>query len=150
MRGITKKLFLAHVAADFLIFLFVCSGNSLSYAQIEYISSGLRDPFENQLPLPEPEPEPAVVSQEPEAVLEAPRVQVTPPEIVIDGIVSGGPAPQAVIKDKVVRVGDTIEGARIAKITKEGVEVVYEGETFAFPAPSRTVKPGQGGKNVLQ
>lgn len=150
MRGITKKLFLMHAAADFLIFLIACLGNGLSYAQIEYISSGLRDPFENQLPLPEPEPEPetAVVLQEPEAALEAPRVQVTPPEIVIDGIVSGGPAPQAVIQGKVVRVGDAVGGARIAKITKEGVEVVYEGETFAFPAPSRTLKPGQGGQNV--
>ncbi|TAN59418.1 hypothetical protein EPN16_07200 [bacterium] len=129
------------------ILLFICFSNSLSYAQIKYIASGQRDPFENQLPRLEPEPD---VFQEPEAEIEVPEAPVVPPEITVGGIVSGGTIPQAVIQEKVVRVGDAIGGARITKITKEGVEVVYEGETFMFPAPSREVKPGQGGKNVLQ
>lgn len=144
-------LSLARNAISVFIILFVCFEGTLSYAQAEYTALGLRDPFESQLPLPEPEPElgPAV-SQEPEAVIEAPKAPVTPPEIDVDGIVSGGAIPQAVIQAKVVRVGDTIAGARIAKITKEGVEVVFEGESFMYAAPSRAAKPGQGGKNVLQ
>jgi hypothetical protein len=133
------------------ILLFICFNNNLSYAQIKYTASGQRDPFENQLPFSEPEPEPEPgVFQEPEAEIEVPKAPVVPPEITVDGIVSGGTIPQAVIRQKVVRVGDTVEGARITKITKEGVEIVYQGETFMFSSPSKTVKPGQGGKNVLR
>lgn len=140
-----------HRAISVFILLFVCFEGALSYAQVEYTASGLRDPFENQLPLPAPKPEP--VAQEGSVVLpDIPKPPVIPPpEITVEGIVSGGPAPQAVVKGKVVRVGDTIDGgARITKITKEGVEVVYEGETFLFSSPSRVVKPGQGGQNVLR
>lgn len=141
------RLFLVFI----LLFLCFCFKGDFSYAQVEYAASGMRDPFENQLPLPEPEPEPgAVPQQEPDEPAEVPEVPVTPPEIIVDGIVSGGSVPQAVIQQKVVRVGDTISGARISKITKEGIEVVYEGESFVFPAPSRAAKTGQGGKNVLQ
>jgi hypothetical protein len=131
--------------------LFVCFEGALSYAQVEYNASGLRDPFENQLPLPAPKFEP-VAQEVPVELPDIPKPPVMPPpEITVDGIVSGGPVPQAVVKGRVVRVGDTIDGgARITKITKEGVEVVYEGETFLVSSPSRVVKPGQGGQNVLQ
>lgn len=137
-----------HSAISVFILLFVCFEGALSYAQVEYTASGLRDPFENQLPLPEPEP---VVQEGPAVLPDVPKPLVIPsPEITVEGIVSGGPAPQAVIQGKVVCVGDAVEGARITKITKEGVEVVYEGETFLFSSPSRVVKPDQGGQNVLQ
>jgi hypothetical protein len=138
-------------AISVFILVFVCFEGALSYAQVEYTASGLRDPFENQLPIPEPEPEPAA-PEAPAVPVDVPKASVVPPpEITVDGIVSGGPAPQAVVKGRVVRVGDTIDGgARITKITKEGVEVVYEGETFMFSSPSRVVKPGQGGQNVLR
>lgn len=150
MRIMTKKQFLEWIAFDLFILLFICFKSHFSYAQTEYTASGQRDPFESQLPLPAPEPEPAP-PPEPAAVLEAPKAPVTPPpDIAVEGIVSGGHVPQAVIQKKVVHVGDTIGGARISKITKEGVEVVYEGESFLFPAPSRAAKPGQGGRNVLQ
>lgn len=127
-------------------FLIICFEINLffSYAQgVEYIASGLRDPFENQLPQPEP-----IIVEKPASASETPQEPVRPPEFTVEGIVSGGPIPQAVIQDKVVRIGDTVEEALITNITKEGVEVTYEGETFVIPAPSKVVKPTQGGKNV--
>lgn len=135
----------------FSLMIYSWCNASFSYAQTEYTSSGLRDPFENWLPRPEPLPlAPEEPSAAPVAAVEAPKAQVAPPEIALEGIVAGGPRPQAVIQGKIVRVGDTISGARIAKITKEGIEVMFEGETFMIPAPSRAVKTTQGGKNVPQ
>lgn len=128
----------------FIIFFFllICfRGNlSLAQAQLEYTASGGRDPFESQLPQPEP-----LIVERP-GVTETIREPVRPPEWTVEGVVSGGSIPLAVIQDKVVRVGDTIEEAVITNITKEGVEVIYEEETFMIFAPSRA-KASRGGQN---
>lgn len=130
----------------FSLMIYSWCNASFSYAQAEYTASKLRDPFKNWLPRPEPPPP---SPDQPEApVIEVAREPVKPPEITVEGIVAGGPMPQAVIQKRVVRAGDMVSGARITKITKEGVEVMYEGVAFKIPAPSRAVKPTQGGKNV--
>lgn len=47
----------------------------------------------------------------------------------LTGIVWGPQGYQALVNDYVVRVGDQVNGARVASITKEGVELVKDGQT---------------------
>jgi len=51
----------------------------------------------------------------------------------LTGIVWGSHGYQALINDRVVRVGDQVDGARIVKITKTGVEVEKNGEARFLP-----------------
>lgn len=51
----------------------------------------------------------------------------------LTGIVCSPQGCKAVINDRVGRVGDQVEGARIVKITKTGVELEKNGETRFFP-----------------
>ena len=72
--------------------------NSLESA-VTYDAEGLKDPFkppeikkEAQLPQQEPQPEPKIV---------------TPPSLIIQGIVWGGSLSHAIINQKIVKIGDT-------------------------------------------
>jgi hypothetical protein len=51
----------------------------------------------------------------------------------ITGVVWGPQGYQALVNDRVVRVGDQVDGARILRITKEGVELSKDGETHFLP-----------------
>ncbi len=78
--------------------------------KIEYKSEGLRDPFQ----------------EEKIEIKEQPQVQIETKPLTgfqVQGIIWGGSFPQAIINNKVVRVGDTIEEVRITDINKSGVTV---------------------------
>lgn len=101
---------------------------------VEYKAEGLRDPFEE------------LGVQEGAAAKEAggPESAGTPPPVLnVQGLIWGGALPQAIINDKVVKAGDTIDGARITDITKEGVSVLFEGRQYnlSSPAASTVQKP---------
>lgn len=51
----------------------------------------------------------------------------------ISGVVWGPQGYRALINDQVVRPGDLVDGARIVRITAEGVELEKNGETRFFP-----------------
>jgi hypothetical protein len=51
----------------------------------------------------------------------------------ITGVVWGPQGYQALVNDHVVRVGDQVNGARVVRITKEGVKLEKNGETHFFP-----------------
>ena len=55
-----------------------------------------------------------------------------PPKLVLKGIAWGKTEPLALINDRVVKEGDTIEGARILKIDFDRVVVRYRGKKFTF------------------
>ena len=130
-------------AKTFLFILFILAvfsgagaGAGIGYAQ--------EDPFESKLPKPQ--------AQLPEIIPEAPaplpvEEVINPPLISVSSLVSGGPAPQAIINGKIMRVGSEIDGAVISGITKEGIEITYKGKNFSYPAPSKTLKYTQGGKD---
>ena len=82
---------------------------------IKYTSSSLRDPMEISKP----------VSEKFKKVSEtvAPRS-----DFVLKGISLTENKPRAIINSKVVGVGDNINGAKVLKITKEGVMVQTETE----------------------
>ena len=125
----------------FLGFLFVCAVYVACYAQgvsgsgeaapvtrpsVEYTAGDKRDPFKTYLKDSESASEEA-----PEG-----EVEIKLPELVVNGIIWGGKFPQAIINDKVVKVGDEIEGAKIKQISKDGVVVLFSSKTYTLPAPA--------------
>lgn len=92
--------------------------------QTIYTAHDLRDPLLSLLPEP---PNPAATPQghHPTAVAAA----ATPPRtLLLQGIIWGGPQPQAIIDDEVYGVGDVVQGAAITAIGQEGITVEIEGQ----------------------
>ena len=86
---------------------------------------GLRDPY--QSPIKEEVVEEALQEQVPIDPL---------PSLTIQGMVWGGTLPQAIINNKVVKIGDTIEGVRIIGIKKEGITVFFGNREYNLSSPA--------------
>lgn len=95
---------------------------------VKYTAEGLRDPFESYLIK-----EKAVGIKEKGAA-----VGQVLPSLVVQGIIWGGSFPQAIINDKVVKIGDEVERARILEISKEGVVVLYDNRRYDLSSPAAT------------
>jgi hypothetical protein len=61
------------------------------------------------------------------------------PDLVVQGLIWGSSLPQAIINNKVVKVGDVIQGADIIDISKEGVLVLFAGTEYKL-----STKPAMG------
>ncbi|MDD5596018.1 MAG: hypothetical protein PHY94_07255 [Candidatus Omnitrophica bacterium] len=97
---------------------------ALARQKVEYHAEGARDPFK---PL----------KIEVEEVTEEETTQ-TLPDLKIQGVVWGGSLPQAIINNKVVKVGDTIEKAKIIDINKDGITVLFSGRKYNIYSPAAT------------
>ncbi len=95
---------------------------------VPYTASGLRDPLVRLLPkvLPADAAASQVASQ-----LAAKEPAPTPPAVTVQGII-WGTLPQALIDGKVCMVGDTVGGAKIVAIDRDGVKVDVRGSTFSL------------------
>ncbi len=102
--------------------------------KIEYKSEDLRDPFQE---------EKIEIKEQPQEEIETKPL----PSVQIQGIVWGGGFPQAIINNKVVRVGDTIEGVRITDINKNGVTVFFENRKHTLSVSSPVSSQDLGKKN---
>ena len=91
--------------------------------KIEYKSEDLKDPFQE---------EKIEIKEQPQEQIETKPL----PALQIQGIVWGGSFPQAIINNKVMRVGDTIEGVRITDINKNGVNVFFENRQYNLSTSS--------------
>lgn len=97
--------------------------------EIDYTAQDLRDPFSSVIP--EIFVEPEVKEDLLEEIIETP---VSLPGLDIQAVVWGSLIPQAIINGEILRVGDTIEGAKITNITKEGIDIIYKGRIFNLPS----------------
>lgn len=89
-------------------------------SKIEYASGSLRDPF-----------------GEPKIKIEEPEEEIQPmPELTVQGLVWGSSMPQAIINDKVFKLGDSIEGAKIVEINREGVVLVRGNNKYKLSSPA--------------
>ncbi|MBI3322824.1 MAG: hypothetical protein HYZ94_03995 [Candidatus Omnitrophica bacterium] len=61
------------------------------------------------------------------------------PAFELQGVFWGTGRPQAIINRKIVSVGDTIDGAKVTSITKEGVQLTY-GEREVELKPSTEIR----------
>ena len=96
---------------------------------VEYDVRTLRDPFESPFVRPPDSINPA----DPTA---AKPVEYPPPALTVQGIIWGGAFPQAIINDKVVKVGDTIDEVKILSIDKYGISVYYKEKKYDFNSPA--------------
>lgn len=94
----------------------------------EYNASVYRDPFIVQQPKEEPAEKPG-------------EVEITLPALEIQGLVWGGENPQAIINGKVFKIGGVVEDAHIVDISKNGVDIFFQGRQFSIPAPAAAYAP---------
>ncbi len=93
--------------------------------KVEYTASDFKDPFR----LFQAPKETKKVD-----VIVAP---VNPPELEVSGLVWGAENPQAIVNGKVVKVGDTLEDARIDSIGKGGIVIEFSGKKFTLPVTTK-------------
>ena len=91
--------------------------------KVEYAAEGLRDPFKGY------------EEKKGEAIGPGEIGSVSPPALNIQGMVWGGDIHQAIINNTVVKEGDTIEEAKIIKIEKEGITILYRNQLFNLSSP---------------
>jgi len=87
-----------------------------SQEALKYTSDNLRDPFTLNLP------QAPAASAQPKAL----------PQFKVDGFIWGSSIPQAIINGKVYGVGDTVESAKITKIDKTGVTILFNGSNYVI------------------
>ena len=117
-----------------------------------YSKSYLRNPFQQQLPRRKKVIKPSTeatkkaiqkkkstankkaaakkqVFVKPQPVKVAP---IEPPIMVISGLIWNSDRPQAIVNNKVIDVGDTIETIQVVAIRKEGIEIEFQGKTITI------------------
>lgn len=98
----------------------------------EYKATGLRDPFQSQIY----ESEDWKATQKAADIKAAAEEEKPLPSLNVQGVIWGGNFPQAIINDKVVKVGDVVEGVSIVNIDKYGIEVFFENRKHILPSPA--------------
>lgn len=99
---------------------------------IEYKAEGLDDPFT----------EPFLVEEDNQgqsSLSEGAQVPLT--NVIIQGLIWGGRFPQAIINNKVVKVGDTVEGMRITAIDKEGITLFFNERQYHLSVSQSNTNP---------
>jgi len=110
-------------------------------APVQYTASTLRDPMISLLP------EERLEQTTPEVVVSPPPPPPQPPVVTVQGILWGNARPQALIDGQLYEVGDTIDGAKIIAITRDGAVLDVQGSTFVLsPSPGpHDLASGPGG-----
>ncbi|PIP18736.1 MAG: hypothetical protein COT38_01120 [Candidatus Omnitrophica bacterium CG08_land_8_20_14_0_20_41_16] len=99
--------------------------------KLEYTATGLRDPF--QL---------AAFQTKSDKGKDTVKAVVAKsfPKLTLQGIIWGSSLPQAIINNKVIRVGDTLESVDIVDIGKEGVIVLFAGTEYKLITQQKSLK----------
>lgn len=124
-----------------------------SRPQLEYNSGNLRDPFEDLIQKRQHE---EILASQKEIKPSSGRQEFTQvkrlPQVAVSGMIWGGTVPQAIINDKVVKVGDTIDDMRILSIDKNGIKVLFMNSEYTILSPAvkniEVLKESKGGKNA--
>ena len=102
---------------------------------VEYRAQGLRNPFEQSALIPQ--------ATEGEVGLKPEAGKL--PQLTIQGIIWGSNIPQAIINNKVAKVGDILEGAEVTEINKKGVIILFAGVSYKL-----TTTPAMGQQENLE
>ncbi len=117
-------------------FIVLAQGNTpdetIVRPQIKYKSGQLRDPFVPVMVKEGKKPS----SQQQEAD-ESKRPKINLSALEVQGIIWGAKVPQAIINNKVLVAGDSINGAEILSIDKKGITLSFAGEVVNLAAPGQ-------------
>jgi hypothetical protein len=102
---------------------------------VTYKARGLRNPFER----------PNKKGQDAGARSDSQKDKAFP-NLSVQGVIWGGKFPQAIINNKVIKVGDTLEDVDIVSIDKEGVTVLFEGVERKLTTLPVMGQQGESGK----
>ena len=108
-------------------------------SEVSYGAENLRDPFKSPI-------QPEMLTQPDNAGPSTPEVPL--PTLKVQGVFWGASFPQAIINDKVVKTGDTVDGARIVSIEKDFVTVFFVNRQYKISSPAsdnlpNSSKPGK-------
>ncbi|MDP2941185.1 MAG: hypothetical protein Q8N85_02895 [Candidatus Omnitrophota bacterium] len=109
--------------------------------RVKFEEVGLKDPFRE--PIIKRPDKPVALTEEGSKVSQLPT-------LTVQGLIWGGIFPQAIINNKVLKIGDTIDGARIANISKDGVVVFYEGTQYSLSAPATGIRANKNPEGGLR
>ena len=138
--------------ASFTYIAFADSDNDgvISRPVIEYSSGDLRDPFGDLLQLAIEKEQKAKEVQD---VVAAPKDSAEPhkpmpslDKFKVQGVIWGGKFPQAIINNKILGVGDLIEGAEIVSIEKKGIALSFAGTMASLAIPGNAPVLDKGDK----
>lgn len=109
--------------------------NTFRVRVVKYSADNFRDPFRAP-----------VIEEEKKAVKPVKRYPGSGPEVKlpplkISGVIWGTKIPQAIINNKVVKIGDMIDGVKIINISREEITVSYQSREFKLSSPA-----GSGGR----
>jgi hypothetical protein len=99
---------------------------------MEYKSGGLRDPFKTYLIKEESKAATSENVQLPE------QAELVLDRLKVEGVIWGVKTPQVIINDRVLAIGDFIEGAEIVNIEKKGITLRFNGAIFDLAAPGQS------------
>ncbi len=108
-----------------------------------YRAQGLRDPFEPYAT----EKKEQGTSKEASNIAKQQEAVKPFPNLTIQGLAWGGDFPQAIVDNKVLKIGQMIEGASVKKIDKDGVTFLFEGKEYMVPVVISNYKPAN--KNII-
>lgn len=86
-----------------------------------------KNPFVSMLPKKEIIVPKTEVTETPQIVQQP---VITLPTLTITGLIWNSDRPQAIVNGQVVTIGDVIDGAKITKIDKNGIETAFGGQNF--------------------
>ncbi len=149
-----KKIFFLHIFFLIAVFCLVqkafgegelAAGTVLRPQVAEFTAKESKNPFRDRLGVGE-KPEQGVQGAiEEKTVAEE---EVKPPPLQIQGTIWDSDLPQAIINNKVFKIGDTIDGVQIVEIKKSGITILFKNKTFdmgSFLGPQEGA-PRKGGK----
>ncbi|MDD5730529.1 MAG: hypothetical protein PHN57_05325 [Candidatus Omnitrophica bacterium] len=108
----------------------------LKKPKLEYTASDLKDPFfpEEKKPETTLQPDTGEITTEVKPVPEGQLESLS--NFTVTGIIWGGTVAQAIVNDKVVKIGDIVDGAKIIKIEKNGIIVSYMNRQYKLTSPA--------------
>jgi len=141
----TDRLFgvILILLAGFASLLFAEGNNDgvISRPVIEYTSGDLRDPFSDLFQLAAEKEKKEKEEQKIQSPLENIEPEKPLPSLdkfKVQGLIWGGKFPQAIINNKVLGVGDSIEGVEIVNIDKKGITLDFAGRKAVLANPGST------------
>lgn len=107
---------------------------TITRPNVEYKAGNFRDPF--QIEIEEESAEPGKIEE-----ISEETYALSP--LTVQGIIWGGRFPQAIVNNKVLKIGDTIEGALVIDIKKDEITLLYKGKQYKLSSTRAGAVPSK-------